>query len=245
MVGEPSFEASDSSSASCVSLLGPGQVQVVRDHPSWKHSMHGIVALADTDIPTNLALYLTESEQRAAVLLTDVKISPDNRCEHAMALLVESLPGVGEGTLEKCIENVRAVQSKGLASYLASLASSSSQETYPSSSSQNIIPVSPVSFRMEEVLHSVLDDCFSGMGETEGPRGDGIRFSKTPRFHCQCNVDRVYRALSLLPKQDVAEILAEGKDVESTCGFCGKAYSVSVQDLTQRLVQPNGDSDII
>lgn len=231
MVGEPEFSSDDSTTKSCGSLLGQGQIQVVRNHPTWKHSMNGIVSLVDTDIATNLALYLTESEQRSAVLLSDVRISHDNKCEHAMALLVESLPGIVEGTLEKCIVNVQKVHSKSLSSYLSNLQSSSS--------SQSFIPVGPVSLRMEEVLHYILDDCFEGLDETEGPRGEGIRFSKTPQYECRCNIDRVFNAISLLPKQDIDEIIEEGKDVDSTCNFCGKQYSVSVEDLTKRLLDPN------
>ena len=55
-------------------MLGDGQVQVVRNHPTWKNPTNGIVALRDIQIPLNLAFYMAESEQRSAVLLTDVKI---------------------------------------------------------------------------------------------------------------------------------------------------------------------------
>ena len=56
-------------------LLGAGQVQVVRNHPFWKQPMSGIVAMReDVSVELNLALYLSESEQRPAVLLTDVQV---------------------------------------------------------------------------------------------------------------------------------------------------------------------------
>jgi molecular chaperone Hsp33 len=251
MIGDAEFNspASADEALGCYDLVGEGgQVQVVRNHPLWKHSMNGIVALRNADIAMNLALYLAESEQRSAVLLTDVKISADNKCEYALGLLAESLPGLEEKDLEKCIENVTRVQQRKLSSYLELL----NQETdpleaaaaLPGSSSTAFLPVGkpPISLRMEEVLHRVLDECYRGLDEAEGPNGRGIRFSKTPRFRCECNESRVLRAVSLLPAQDISEILQEGKDVESNCGFCGKGYRISTAQLSQHLAEEGAAS---
>ena len=51
------------------------KVQVTRNHPTWKRPQNGIVALRDTSVALNLALYMVESEQRLAAMITDVIIS--------------------------------------------------------------------------------------------------------------------------------------------------------------------------
>jgi hypothetical protein len=70
MVGNPSFTPlSDadllqvSTASNAQTLLGDGQVQVVRSHPAWKSPMNGIIELQNADIPMNIALYMAQSEQ--------------------------------------------------------------------------------------------------------------------------------------------------------------------------------------
>ena len=48
---------------------------MTRNHPTWKRPQNGIVALRDTSVALNLALYMVESEQRLAAMITDVVIS--------------------------------------------------------------------------------------------------------------------------------------------------------------------------
>ena len=98
------------SNPSAIDLVGEGQVQVVRNHPLWKHPMSGYTALRHADIAMNLALYLGESEQRTAVLLTDVDIDENNHCKHALALLVEAMPLATNENIETAIRNVEGVR---------------------------------------------------------------------------------------------------------------------------------------
>ena len=48
------------------------KIQVTRNHPTWKRPQNGIVALRDTSVALNMALYLAESEQRLGAMITDV-----------------------------------------------------------------------------------------------------------------------------------------------------------------------------
>ena len=68
MVGSPRFSLPISSKKSgntkITDLLGEGQIQITRNHPTWKMPQNGIVSLRETTIPLNLALYMAESEQR-------------------------------------------------------------------------------------------------------------------------------------------------------------------------------------
>lgn len=235
MVGNPGYSLpSGEITSQTQDLLGDGQVQVVRNHPAWKSPMNGIVALQNTDISMNIALYMAQSEQRSAAMLTDVVIAEDNKCVHAIGVLVECLPGATEENIEKSIKNLEYVQSLGLARYLiaddllATKRAVAEDDLYlikPESSS----PIMDDEMSHEDRLHAILDDCLVGMGE-------GIRWSRDPKFQCTCGVDRVWRALALLPADEISEIVDEGKDVELKCGFCGKAYSVGTQEIGAKLL---------
>ena len=107
-----------------------GQIQVVRNHPTWKQPMNGIltnsltqslnhslanlgiVSLRDTKISLNMALYMYESEQRTAAIITDVKVE-GNLCRHALGVMVERLPGATDENIETSISNLENVEKKG------------------------------------------------------------------------------------------------------------------------------------
>ena len=72
----------------------------------------------------------------------------------------------------------------------------------------------------EQLLEIVLD-------------GFDIEFTdKTDlNFYCNCDKDRVERALMLIGKNEIQEMIDEGKEVELGCQFCGKKYLFSVDEL--------------
>lgn len=50
-------------------------------------------------------------------------------------------------------------------------------------------------------------------------------------FYCNCDKDRVERALMLIGKKDIQEMIDDGKEIEVCCHFCNKAYKFSVDEL--------------
>ncbi len=50
-------------------------------------------------------------------------------------------------------------------------------------------------------------------------------------FHCNCDRDRVERALLLLGKDELTEMIDDGEPVTLHCHFCEKRYTFSVEDL--------------
>jgi molecular chaperone Hsp33 len=50
-------------------------------------------------------------------------------------------------------------------------------------------------------------------------------------FYCNCDKDRVERALMLVGKDELQEMIDDGKDVELGCQFCGKKYTFTVDEL--------------
>jgi molecular chaperone Hsp33 len=196
-------------------ILGEGQIQVVRNHPTWKKPQNGIVALRDTKISLNLALYMVESEQRSAIMLTDIKVE-GNLCRHALGIMVERLPGCTEENVEISIKNLEAVEKKGLRSYL-------------DRSNEEVILDDKMFRSMDPPLNKMLDDCLNGMGED-------IRWCKIPKFRCSCGPDKIIRTLKLIPREEVNQILAEQNGVEVKCDFCGKAYSLTTEQVIEQVL---------
>jgi molecular chaperone Hsp33 len=225
MVGVRDFRLSGKGADDTVhmrDLLGDGQVQVVRNHPAWKQPMNGITGLRDgVPLSLNLALYMAESEQRSAVIVTDIKVD-GSLCRHALGVMVERLPGCTDENIEKSISNLESVERRGLRSYLdrSNWTDEEKRSEYSNDSD----------FRgFSGSLNKILDDCLSGMGQD-------IRWSKTPKFKCSCGVDRVWRALRLLDKDEVRSMVTQGDDVSISCGFCGSKYSVTPQEMQTEIL---------
>lgn len=72
----------------------------------------------------------------------------------------------------------------------------------------------------EDMLRIVLD-------------GFDIEFTDTVdlNFYCNCDKDRVERALMLIGEKEIQDMIDEGKEVELKCQFCNKAYKFSVDEL--------------
>ena len=50
-------------------------------------------------------------------------------------------------------------------------------------------------------------------------------------FYCNCSKDRVEKALISIGKEDISEMIEEGKEIEVNCHFCNKNYVFSVDEL--------------
>ena len=52
------------------------------------------------------------------------------------------------------------------------------------------------------------------------------------RFHCNCNRDKVERALISIGEKDLRELAEEGEDVELRCDCCNEPYSFTSAELS-------------
>ena len=52
------------------------------------------------------------------------------------------------------------------------------------------------------------------------------------RFHCNCNRDKVERALISIGEKDLRELAEEGEDVELRCDCCNEPYSFTAAELS-------------
>ena len=55
------------------------------------------------------------------------------------------------------------------------------------------------------------------------------------KFYCNCDKDRVQKALVSLGKKELQSLIDEGGDVTLNCGFCNTDYTFSVEDCKKLL----------
>ena len=100
-------------------------------------------------------------------------------------------------------------------------------------------------FASEETI-SMLEKTLAGMssvtdhfaaGETpeelmRGLLGDiEVEGELTPRYHCNCNRERVTKALISLGRDELDAMIAEGKPVTLHCDFCNKDYTFETDEI--------------
>ena len=132
-------------------------------------------------------------------------------CTSAGGYLVEQLPNAKEETIKKVEENLKKLSEKD------------GSDQLPTGLFQK--GVTPI-----EIAETVLDGLdMKPLQEIE------------PKLVCPCTEDRLFRALRLLSREDVEEILEKEEQIEARCQFCGKVYRMGGDDLRERLENATGD----
>jgi molecular chaperone Hsp33 len=89
--------------------VGLGELSVVRNRPSWKEPYTGIVPITSGGIASDLALYLTESEQTPAAVGLGEFLGPEGEVEVAGGYLALALPGASEEAVAQLEANVQGL----------------------------------------------------------------------------------------------------------------------------------------
>ena len=50
-------------------------------------------------------------------------------------------------------------------------------------------------------------------------------------FYCNCDKERVEKALISIGKQEIKQMIADGKPVELNCHFCNTNYVFTIEEL--------------
>ena len=51
------------------------------------------------------------------------------------------------------------------------------------------------------------------------------------QFYCNCSKERVEQAVASIGRNDIQEMINDGKDIEVKCHFCNTAYNYTIEDL--------------
>ena len=74
----------------------------------------------------------------------------------------------------------------------------------------------------------------------EGCQLEWIGAPRPVRFQCRCSQERINDMLRMLSREELAEMIAEGRPAEVTCNFCNEQYSVTTAEL-ERIRASLGD----
>ena len=59
------------------------------------------------------------------------------------------------------------------------------------------------------------------------------------QFHCNCSKERVEKAVASVGREDLQEMIDDGKDIEVKCDFCNSTYKYTVDELKEILKENN------
>ena len=70
-------------------------------------------------------------------------------------------------------------------------------------------------------------------------KGFDIEINETipTQFYCNCDKDRVEKALISVGRKELQEMIDEGKEIEMNCHFCNRNYTFSVEELKNILTR--------
>ncbi|MBQ4058708.1 MAG: Hsp33 family molecular chaperone HslO [Lachnospiraceae bacterium] len=61
--------------------------------------------------------------------------------------------------------------------------------------------------------------------------------SITPKYHCDCSKERVYKAIMSVGKAEIEDMISDGKPIEVGCHFCNKKYTFDIPDLQNMITK--------
>jgi len=98
------------STASLGSGLGIGLLRVSRVLYNQYEPVVGVVELFSGDISTDLAYYLTQSEQIPTAVMLDVSINKEGQVEQSGGLMVQAMPGAPESLIQTMYGNLKKIE---------------------------------------------------------------------------------------------------------------------------------------
>ena len=132
-------------------------------------------------------------------------------CTSAGGYLIEQLPGVESETIEQIEKN------------LAKLVAKDGTDKLPTGMLlSGITPLDIAQIILADLDMKPLQQIF-------------------PKVVCECTEDRLMRALRLLPRADVDEIIENEEQIEARCQFCGKVYRMGPDEVLKRFAEAKGD----
>ena len=62
-----------------------------------------------------------------------------------------------------------------------------------------------------------------------------------PKLTCGCSAERLFRAIRLLPREEVDQIVASQEKLEARCDFCGTVYTMTPEEVEEKFATATGD----
>jgi len=211
--------------------VGKGMVQIVKNHPDWPRPYNGITAIRHGDIDRDIGIYLAESEQRSCALAAATVVG-GILCRAAGGYLIEQLPGVSPDVVARVEQNLAVLVERNNQSGGdgdgdgdgTTTTTTTSEEDNNNSNNKiptNLLLQGVTPLEMAEIILDGLD--MQPLQQIE------------PQLKCDCTEDRLVRALCLLPRHEVEEILEKEEELSARCHFCSKTWRMSPDEVRQKM----------
>ena len=201
--------------------IGKGTVQVVKNHPEWPNPYNGITAIEHGDIDRDVGIYLAESEQRSCALAAASKFN-GILCVAAGGYIVEQLPNCSPETVAQVEKNLSKIIKQN--------------DINDESGNDNIAV--PAGLLLDG--KTPFDICSMILEDLDMKPLQQV----TPQLVCHCSEERMFRAVRLLPREDVDQILKDQEQIEARCHFCGKVYRMGPDEVAERFNAATGDPSL-
>lgn len=180
--------------------LGLGELSVIKDL-GMKEPYMGTIALVSGEIAEDLAAYFFISEQQNTSVALGVKIEKDYSVGAAGGMIIQMLPGAESGAVE-ALETMIA-------------------ELPPLTMLIDQVNEHAAGKSDEGLVLDLMELIFKNM-----PKAYNVEPLETREidWNCDCNEERLEKALMSVGKKDLKEIIEEDEQAELQCQFCLKKY---------------------
>lgn len=143
----------------------------------------------------------------------------------ALIFIWRIVAGFRKGMVQEIISLIAMVAARQAGGFMIQLMPGASEEVI-GTLEERIGGISSVTSLLDEGMGpaQILENLLSGMDPEITDRMDA-------RFFCGCTRQRVEKALVSIGKQELKDMIQEGKPIEMNCHFCNKRYEFSVEEL--------------
>lgn len=195
-----------------IRFIGEGTFQIIKDL-GLREPFSGIIKLEDEDMSDIFANYFLVSDQIKSVVSLGVKQDENGEVIKAGGFIIQLLPGVEEGFIEKLEDKLRQI--RGITDLLKG------------------------GFSLEKIAELLYEDItvveenidIEGAHKKTYVEEYEILEDSTVEYKCNCNKDKYLKGVITLGKEEIEDILRSDEKLEVECHFCGKKYGFTKEDF--------------
>lgn len=194
------------------SAIGKAGFLTVTKDLGLKEPYRGIVQLYSSEIATDLAYYLTESEQIPSAVGVGVFVGPDREIGAAGGFLIQAMPGAhtGAASATDARGEETAAQQRAIDQVVEQI--------------QQMPPLTELLIQ-GQTPEQLLDRIFQDMTYE-------VLDSQPLAYRCSCSKARIEQALVSIGVDELNGLIQEG-GAEVVCEFCRTPYTFTAEELTQ------------
>lgn len=195
-----------------IRFIGEGTFQIIKDL-GLRDPFSGVSMIKDEEMSDILANYLLISDQIKSVVALGVKMDENGEVIKAGGYMVQLLPGVEEGFIDK-LEN-KLKQIRGITDLLKG------------------------GFSLERIAELLYEDItvVEEDAEMEGAHKKTyveeyeILENAPLEYKCNCSKEKYFNGVLTLGEKEINEILENDGKIEVQCHFCNKKYDFVKKDF--------------